>query len=375
MLPMKTLWRKIYQIFTLTLSLCLLMTALGCSSAPTVGPTAPTEPTEPTKPTEPTEKNEPANVTVLTLNVAYYDGDLPNNQHLSKLNYTNQSLADYTIAERADRLESLLKYYKPDVFFLNEFNFVWWKEVITDEDAILKKLPQYTFVKSRSTGDSLNGEGEKHSDQYNIVFYDQTRFALMDFGYFVTYIHTSGRVDHCTWVKLYDKTSGQKALYAAIHLNTVGNAERAEINLQAATTAVEALYELSGGLPVILGGDFNTTETSRGYRTYEYMVNQAGYKDSRYAALQSDDSGTARIWGSAWENNGSRIDYIFVNGANVKKYEVASGSFLQDDTYVEDVKEEDLEPGKECDYYDISDHLPVISHIILKGMQATAPEK
>ena len=43
-----------------------------------------------------------------------------------------------------------LRLYKPDVFFLNEFNFAWWKEVITDEDAILKKLPQYTFVKSRS---------------------------------------------------------------------------------------------------------------------------------------------------------------------------------------------------------------------------------
>ena len=372
MLPMNTLWRKIYQIFTLTMSLCLLMTALGCSAAPTVGPTAPTKPTEPT---EPAEKNEPANVTVLTLNVAYYDGDFPNNQHLTKLDYTNQSLADYTFAERADRLESLLKYYKPDVFFLNEFNFAWWKEVITDEDAILKKLPQYTFVKSRSTGDSLNGEGEKHTDVYNIVFYDQKRFALLDFGCFVTYKHTSGRVDHCTWVKLYDKTSGQKALYATIHLNTVANAERAEINLQAATTAVETLYELSGGLPVILGGDFNTTETSRGYLTYEYMVNQAGFKDSRYAALQSDDSGTARIWGSARKNNGDRIDYIFVNGANVKKYEVASGSFLQDDTYVENVKEEDLQPGKECDYYDISDHLPVISHIVLKGMQATAPEK
>ena len=62
MLPMKTLWRKIYQIFTLTISLCLLTTALGCSSAPTVGPTVPTNPTEPT---EPAVKNEPANVTVI----------------------------------------------------------------------------------------------------------------------------------------------------------------------------------------------------------------------------------------------------------------------------------------------------------------------
>ena len=53
------------------------------------------------------------------------------------------------------------------------------------------------------------------------------------------------------------------------------------------------------------------------------MVNQAGYKDSRYAAPQTDASGTARIWGSSLKNNGNRIDYIFVNGADVKDYRVA----------------------------------------------------
>lgn len=368
-------WRRFRRVLALSLCLCTLMTLIGCAD---FGGIFPTEPTEPAV-------EGPANVRVLTLNVAYYDGEYTN-KHLvddptllPKMNYTNHDMeADYSFAARADRLLSLLKYYDPGVFFLNEFNFAWWKEVITDNDAILKTLPKYTYVDSRSTGKSRNGEGEKYKDLYNVVFYDQERFMLMDTGSFVTCQTWGGWYDHCTWAKLLHKESGQAAVYAAIHVQTVPSGEqhveRAVKSVQAASTAVEELYKVAEGLPVILGGDFNTTEDSRGYRTYEYMVNEAGYKDCRYAAPQTDDSGTARIWGSAGKNNGNRIDYIFVNGASVKKYDVATGSFLKDHTYKENVPEADLAPGKECQYYDISDHLPVISDIILKGNQSTAPK-
>ena len=38
-------------------------------------------------PTEPTVSGEPAQVKVMTLNVAYYDGIFTNNQHLKNLAY------------------------------------------------------------------------------------------------------------------------------------------------------------------------------------------------------------------------------------------------------------------------------------------------
>jgi hypothetical protein len=374
-LRMRALWRIIRGIFTLVLSLCMLVNLTGCSG---LGGDVPDSPTEPTA------SNSPANVRVLALNVAYYDGEYTQ-KHLAddptllpNLNYSNQSMEeDYSFSKRADRLLSLLKHYNPGVFFLNEFNFAWWKEVITDEDSVLKSLPKYTHVDSRSTGSSKNGEGKKYKDLYNMVFYDQEQFELLETGTFVTCQTWSGWYDHCTWAKLVHKESGQAAVYAAIHVQTVPNTDervpRAIKSVQAATEAVETLYELAGGLPIILGGDFNTTEDSRGYRTYDYMVGAAGFKDSRYAAPQSDSSGTARIWGSALKNNGNRIDYIFVNGASVKKYQVASGSFLKDNTYVEKVSQADLTPGKDCLYYDVSDHLPVVSDIILKGNRSTAP--
>ena len=371
---MNVLWRKARRTFALMLCLCLLTTLLGCQL---IVPPGPTEPPAPTG---------PANVRVLALNVAYYDGEYTN-KHLTddptllpKLNYPNQDIEkDYSFAERADRLLSLLKHYNPGVFFLNEFNFAWWKEVISDDDAILKALPKYTYVESRSTGKSVKGEGARYRDLYNMVFYDQEQFTLLDTGSFVTCQTWGGWYDHCTWAKLLHKESGQTAVYAAIHVQTVPSGElhveRAVKSVQAASKAVEELYKVAEGLPIILGGDFNTTEESRGYRTYEYMVNQAGYKDSRYAAPQTDSSGTARIWGSSLKNNGNRIDYIFVNGASVKKYDVATGSFLKDGTYVENVPEADLMPGKDCKYYDVSDHLPVVSDIILKGSQSTAPKE
>ena len=369
---MRVLWKNAYRMLWLVLCLCMLMTLIGCANSGSANPTG-------------AQTQNPAYVRVLSLNVAYYDGAYTKDHLiddptlLTNLKYTNQEMeADYSFAERADRLLSLLQYYDPGVFFLNEFNFAWWKEVISDEDAILKALPKYTYVDSRSTGSSKNGEGEKHKDLYNMVFFDQEQFTLVDTGSFITCQPWGVWTDHCTWAKLTHKESGQTAVYATIHIQTVPSGEqhveRAVKSLQAASVAVEELYKIADGLPIVLGGDFNTTETSRGYRTYEYMVNHAGYKDSRYAAPQTDSSGTTRIWGSSLKNNGNRIDYIFVNGASVKKYQVASGSFLEDDTYVAEVTQADLTPEQECVYYDISDHLAVVSDVILKGNQSIAPQ-
>lgn len=336
------------RIFALALCLCLLTALTGCQTP-----------------------GKPAAVRVMTLNVAYYDGNYPDGQHLKKLAYPNQTMEkDYTFAERADRLRSLLKYYTPDVFFLNEFNFAWWKEVISADDGILRELTQYDYVRGKSTGLSENGEGEGYKDLYNMLFFDQTRFVLLDSGYFTIIQRKSGWYDHCTWAKLKDKATGQVAIYAVTHLPTVPDTQWAVKGLQATTVAVEELAKIADGLPIILGGDFNTTEKSRGYHTYRYMVGPAGFADCRYAAPETDNSGTARIWGSEMSSNGSRIDYIFVNGADVASYKVASGAFRKDDTYVEDVTAADLKTGE---YYDISDHLPVLATVTLTGKRSTAP--
>lgn len=342
------------RIFALALCLCLLAALTGCQT--------------PGK-----DNGQAASVRVMTLNVAYYDGVYTDNQHLADLAYPNQvKETDYTFARRADRLLSLLKHYSPDVFFLNEFNFAWWKEVISDEDAILKTLTRYTFVESRSTGVSVNGEGETYRDLYNMLFYDREKFTLLDSGSFVALETKPGWFDHCTWAKLKDNATGQEAVYATIHLSTVPDNKRAVKSLQAATNAAKELAKVADGLPIILGGDFNTTEKSRGYYTYKYMVGQAGFVDCRYAAPETDNSGTARIWGSEMSNNGNRIDYIFVNGADAASYKVASGAFRKDDTYVEEVSTADLKTGE---YYDISDHLPVLATVTLTGKQSTVPEE
>lgn len=347
--------KRMQKIFELFLCMCLLLSLAACQQPGDSNP------------------QQPAEVKVMTLNVAYYDGIFTNNQHLKDLAYPNQTKEeDYTFAERADRLRSLLKQELPDVFFFNEFNFAWWEEVITGEDAILKELTQYNFVTGPSVGLTENGEGDNHLDLYSIVFYDQERFELLDSGYFVILQRKSGWYDHCNWAKLKDKATGQVAIYAATHMPTVPSTEMAVKCVQATTTIVEELAKVAGDLPIVLGGDFNTTEKSRGYYTYRYLVGPAGYQDACYAAPEdaTDSSGTARIWGTELSNNGNRIDYIFVNGADVKDYKVASGAFLADDTYVEEVTAKDLQTGN---YYDISDHLPVISTIILNGQTSTAP--
>ena len=104
---------------------------------------------------------------------------------------------------------------------------------------------------------------------------------------------------------------------------------------------------------------------------FDDCAGAAGYQDACLVAPETDNSGTARIWGKSLNNNGSRTNYIFVNGATVQDYQVASGAFLADDTYVEDVTAKDLTTGQ---YYDISDHLPVLSTIVLDSGKSTAPQ-
>ena len=347
-----TIMRK---TLALLLCLCCVLSLFGCQD-----------------PTEPSGSKEPAQVKVMTLNVAYYDGIFTNNQHLKDLAYPGQTKEeDYTFAERADRLRALLKFYTPDVFFLNEFNFAWWEEVITGEDAILKELDHYSYVACPSVGLTENGEGDNYLDVYSMVFFDQNKFTLLDSGNFTILQRKSGWYDHCNWAKLQDKATGQVAIYAATHLPTVPDTQWAVKCLKATTTVVEELAVIADGLPIVLGGDFNTTEKSRGYHTYQYMVGAAGYQDSRFAAPNGDNCGTARIWGTQLSNNGSRIDYIFVNGAGVQDYRVASGAFLADDTYVEQVTAAELKSGK---YYDISDHLPVVATVVIDGGSSAAPQ-
>lgn len=354
---MNILQKKGCRLFALVLCLSLLMGLLGCQT--------------PGQTDGPSGNGEPAEIKVMTLNVAYYDGIYTNNQHLKDLAYPGQTKEeDYTFAQRADRLRVLLKHYAPDVFFLNEFNFAWWKEVISADDAILKELTQYTYIETESVALNHGGQGESYLDLYNMLFYDQEKFTLLDSGVFQILQRKSGWYDQCTWAKLQEKATGQTAIYAVTHLPTVPSNQWAVKCMIATTKAVEELAKIADGLPIVFGGDFNTTEKSRGYYTHRYMVGQAGYLDACLAAPETDHSGTARIWGKDLSNNGSRIDYIFVNGAKVKDYRVASGAFLKDDTYVEKVTAKDLKTGS---YYDISDHLPAVSTIVLNGGSSTAP--
>ena len=119
---MRVLWKNAYRMLWLVLCLCMLMTLIGCANSGSANPTG-------------AQVQNPAYVRVLSLNVAYYDGAYTKDHLiddptlLTNLKYTNQEMeADYSFAERADRLLSLLQYYDPGVFFLNEFS------KITEED-------------------------------------------------------------------------------------------------------------------------------------------------------------------------------------------------------------------------------------------------
>ena len=72
-------------------------------------------------------------VEFITFNIAYYDAD----DSQLDVYYDKQTASDYTIAKRQQRVKTLIEYYSPDVFALQEVNYKWWPYLITQEDSLL----------------------------------------------------------------------------------------------------------------------------------------------------------------------------------------------------------------------------------------------
>ena len=106
---------------------------------------------------------------------------------------------------------------------------------------------------------------------------------------------------------------------------------------------------------------------------YNHMTNVAGYIDSK---TLGDNSGTTRVFGGNMvagggsSKFGSRIDYIFVNGGEPMRYEVLNGLVKRNAdgscTYVK-------YPKFDGSMFDISDHLPVMTDIIIGNTSEYKP--
>ena len=342
------------KILSLLMALLLLILGLvSCKGEPPVAPEESERESETATETATESETQPPvgnYVEMITYNIAYYEATASN----MTVYYENQSLEDYTIARRAERLDSLVDYYMPDVLALQEVNCLWWPYIISGEDAIVKEYGYDWEGRLSAYGNQSGTESTKPTDLYNLLLWNKEKFEKIKSGVIrLTDQHKDANRDRmCTYAILKNRDTGVETLYASVHLCTQGTAETKELNLAQARRMTTELGTLAEGRMIIVGGDFNANSSST---SYAHMIGTAGFSDGRIRAEQRRTQlmGTARVWGKdkKWNSGLLPIDHIFYKGTTA----VAEEWMVLTDTY-------DMQANISTDIkkvginYDLSDH-------------------
>ncbi|MBF2680507.1 endonuclease/exonuclease/phosphatase family protein [Listeria innocua] len=164
--------------------------------------------------------------------------------------------------------------------------------------------------------------------EFTAVFYNSTRFRLLQEGHFwlsetpdVPSIHSTAMFPRiCVWGKLEDSTDGRQFYIFNTHLDHVSE----EARLFASQLLLQKAGLIAENLPMILLGDFNTEPETP---TYNYITKK--YQDAQLIS-QTPIKGPIGSFHDFQplrpENELEKIDYIFVS----KEFRVHSYKTITD---------------------------------------------
>ena len=208
------------------------------------------------------------------------------------------------------------------------------QEVLNNQLEDLKsRLPEYAEV-------GVGRDDGKSGGEHVPIFFKRERFDLLDSNTFwlSQYPDSAGFVGWdgactriATWAKLKDKESGRIFFAMNTHLDHVGR----EAQKKGALLVMEKIRALAEGMPVVLTGDFNVSDTSDVYAILtnsEFRLHDA----HKIAETTCGPEYTAHNFGRHPLENRKRIDFVFVSPEiNVKESSIEQeraeeGFFLSD---------------------------------------------
>jgi endonuclease/exonuclease/phosphatase family metal-dependent hydrolase len=179
-------------------------------------------------------------------------------------------------------------------------------EVVADQyDALTSELKDYTPV-------GVARDDGKRQGEWSLILFKKSRFTLEDSGTFwlseTPDVPGSKSWDTaltriCSYAKLRDNLTGREFLYANTHFDHKGHQAR----LHSAQLIHDKLASLAKGIPVLLTGDFNTTETDPPYRA---LTADHQFLDSYRETHPEVAPDEASFNGFKGTTKGKRIDFI-----------------------------------------------------------------
>lgn len=180
-------------------------------------------------------------------------------------------------------------------------------------------ISQRTDIMNNVEGYECYGVGRtdgKSSGETTSILYDKSLFSLIECG---TFWLTEKNINEpntgwdatikrtTTWAKLEMKSNKKQFFFVNTHLDHAGATAKAE-GLKLIQKRIDELN--TGGLPVVLTGDFNEEQTSA-------IFNALTLENARKKAPVTDNFATSNGWGS----KNQQIDHIFYGSLEVLSYE------------------------------------------------------
>ena len=219
-------------------------------------------------------------------------------------------------------------------------------------DDIQANLPGFKYI-------GVGRDDGKTSGEYAAIFYDTTKFDLLDSGNFwlsetpeqVSKGWDAAYCRVCTWGKFPHKESVFTLVYFNLHMDHEGKQALRE-SARLSLVRIKAFPEK---LPVMLSGDFNVDQTDESYT----LINTSGVMhDSflmattrRFATPTFNNFDPDRV-NNTPDGEPRRIDHIFLSPEfKVNEYEIINEYFFVD------------KPGGGFETRIPSDHYPVMIHV------------
>jgi endonuclease/exonuclease/phosphatase family metal-dependent hydrolase len=231
--------------------------------------------------------------------------------------------------------------HRKGLFFatIDEFNpdLLGTQEVLADQyDDIVAHMKGYTPV-------GVARDDGKRKGEWALILFRNDRFEQVDGGNFwlskTPDVPGSKSWDAaltriCSWVRLKDRRTGREFIFGNTHYDHVGHVAREN----ASKIIMTKLPELSHGQPVILTGDFNTTEDDPPYKTITHPTEpgMAHFTDSYREVHPHRLPGEASFHGFKGGTKGSRIDFILhtpelqATAAEIDRNKSAEGHYPSD---------------------------------------------
>jgi endonuclease/exonuclease/phosphatase family metal-dependent hydrolase len=233
------------------------------------------------------------------------------------IRYNNPSDSIYAWDNRKELVADVIKSYKPDMIGIQEA----LKGQVADLQNMLK---DYSWF-------GVGRDDGKESGEFSVIFYRKDRIEKQSGSTFWlsetpdiagSRSWGAGCNRIVTWIKLLYKPSGTQMYLFNTHFDNVSEQSREN----SAALLLKKIGQISASDPVIVTGDFNSTENSK---TYDILTNSesSGYlKDTRKFELKIPPEPSFSFIGFPYHpEEGNLIDFIFVKNDKdfkLKKYQI-----------------------------------------------------